>query len=339
MDMALAFIEKHRKLPQLADLPESLSALMLTPRFEASCHVIFIIFPSGKTQPLLVAKIPRMPQLGERLTHEASVLKTIQKLRTGGFQSIPQVINYDYYQGYPVLLETALNGRLISPEVIRRDPERIIQITRDWLLEIQSNSTGPHDDHWYEVFVESPLLALRDIFPLTTKERDLVNQCEQYLVVLKETSLPYVLEHGDLSHPNLILTEHGSLGVLDWELATIRGLIASDLFFFLGYAAFSLHHANESGDYIQAFDRAFFDRGAWAQPHIHEYKTALTLETNTVPALFLLSWLRYLVQFIGRLHLRKTEYISLETADIVRKHRSYALWKHAVEQFRRLSIG
>lgn len=339
MDMVLSFIEENRTLPALSGLPESLSTLMLTPRFEASRHVIFMVMALGQKQPILVAKIPRMPQFSDHLTHEAHVLQTIQNLRPGGFRSIPQIITYKKHHGYPILLETVLNGQLMSPDVVRRNSERMMQITRDWLLEVQSNPTEPHDDRWYAELVESSLIVLRENFPLTATERDLLQRCEQYLAVLKELSLPYVLQHGDLSHPNLVLTGRNSIGVLDWELANIRGLIASDYFFFLSFVAFSMSGANNSRDYISAFDKAFFDgHQACMQPHIQAYATAFELQSDVVPALFLLCWLRYLVQFIGRLRIRITDPISLETANIVRKNRYYAIWKHTVEHFERLPI-
>jgi aminoglycoside phosphotransferase len=339
MNMVLSFIEENRTLPALSGLPESLSTLILTPRFDASRHVIFLVMTSGQRQPILVAKIPRMPQFSDHLTHEAHVLQTIQGLRPGGFRSIPQIITYKEYHGYPILLETALNGQLMSPDMVRRNPERMLQITRDWLLEMQSNSIQPHDDCWYAELVESLLIVLREDFPLTASERDLLQRCEEYLAVLKDLSLPYALQHGDLSHPNIVMTGPNTIGVLDWELATIRGLVASDYFFFLSFVAFSLSRANDSRNYISAFDKAFFDgHQAGMQPYIQAYATAFKLQRDVVPALFLLCWLRYLILFIERLRVRKTDPISMEAANIVRKNRYYAIWKHTIKHFERLAI-
>ena len=338
MDMVLSFIEANRALLGLRDLPKTLSALMLTPRFEASRHVIFLVMASGRPQPILVAKTPRVPQFSDHLAHEAHMLQAIQNLRPGGFQSIPQVITYENYLGHPILLETALNGQLMSPDLVRSNPARMMQIAMDWLQDVQSNPTEPHDNRWYAELVESPLTMLRNDFPLTAIEADLLQRCEEYLAVLKDLSLPYVLQHGDLSHPNLVLTGHDSIGVLDWELATIRGLVASYFFFFLSYIAFSVSHANDSGEYVSAFDEAFFGNKSWMQPHVQAYMTTCNLQSDSFPALFLLCWLRYLVQFIGRLHVCKTEPISMETANIVRNNRYYAIWKYTVERFKHLSI-
>jgi len=36
-----------------------------------------------------------------------------------------------------------------------------------------------------------------------------------------------VAEHGDLSHPNLIVDPNDELGVVDWELATTEGCQAA----------------------------------------------------------------------------------------------------------------
>jgi aminoglycoside phosphotransferase (APT) family kinase protein len=338
MDSVLSFIEQNRSLPDLKELPATLSTLMLTPRFKVSRHVIFLVLEKGQVQPRLVAKIPRLPHLRESIGYEADILQTIHGLRAGGFQSIPRVIAYQDHYGYPILLESAINGRLMSPDVVRRDPEKMTQITYDWLLDVQSQPTFSHDGRWYDELVEAALIALRTDLPLNDKEHDLLLQCEQYLSVLKHLRLPYVLEHGDLGHPNLILTGRDSIGVIDWELANLRGLLAGDLFFFLGYVAFSRNHANESGDYISAFKGAFFDGQPWARPYIQSFVKALGIPSDVVPALFLLCWLRYLVRFVERLQVQKSPSMNPEMLDVVRKNRYYALWKYTVEQFGSLAL-
>ena len=52
----------------------------------------------------------------------------------------------------------------------------------------------------------------------------LVERTLDALRPLRDAGLPLVLEHGDTSHPNLLLRRFGDLAVVDWELANPDGL-------------------------------------------------------------------------------------------------------------------
>src|SRR5690606_38075637 len=83
MNLVLDFLERHRarlKLEQYR-VPERLTCVMLTPRFRASRHVVFLVLPARKPYPVLVAKVPRLGERSQSLTREATAIETIQKMR------------------------------------------------------------------------------------------------------------------------------------------------------------------------------------------------------------------------------------------------------------------
>ena len=59
---------------------EPLFSLTLTPRFPASRHVIFLLMPRDRHDPVLVAKVPRLPEFSDSIEREVRNLREIQAL-------------------------------------------------------------------------------------------------------------------------------------------------------------------------------------------------------------------------------------------------------------------
>jgi hypothetical protein len=152
---------------------------------------------------------------------------------------------------------------------------------------------------------------------------------------LRDIPFATVLEHGDFSHPNLMLLEDGSAGVVDWEMAEPHGLPLQDLVFFLTYAAFARHRTRENGESIPAIRSAFFGESAWATPFIVAHAERLNLLPETIPPLFLLCWVRYLAGLLRRLDDSGTPFGD-ETTAWLRQNRYYEAWTYSVENFDQL---
>ena len=91
MNVALAFLQANRQRLGLDayGIPARLSSLVLTPRFQASRHVVFLLMPHGDPRPVLVAKLPRLVDTNASLSREAASLRAVQQLRPFGFDSVP----------------------------------------------------------------------------------------------------------------------------------------------------------------------------------------------------------------------------------------------------------
>ncbi|MBX3011393.1 MAG: aminoglycoside phosphotransferase family protein [Caldilineaceae bacterium] len=349
MSMVLEFLNHNRQRFGLARYGAhgQLTALTITPRFQASSHVVFLIWGEDSTKPVLVAKLPRLREATASIEREVTNLRLVQALRPTGFASVPEVVAYETYQGYPILIETALTGQPMDPAYTSRHRDRCSQAITDWLTTIQQPvAQGKGEDpRWFERLVERPLHYFEARFPVSASEIQLLRQTWALVEPLRTQPMPLVFEHGDLSYPNLMLLPNGDPGVLDWELADPAGLPACDLFLFLTYAAFATQNARATGQYETAFATAFFTPNGWTQPYLRCYAERLQLPSETLTALFVLTWLRYIVSQLVRLD--DGNYLAADqvtpcdpqTAAWLRQNRYYALWHYAVHHVEQLQLG
>jgi hypothetical protein len=252
----------------------------------------------------------------------------------GGFDSVPRVVVFEDYCGRSILIETALVGSPMDPTCVRRDLAGCCHAVTDWLVELQLAARGPSacDPVWFERLVAGPLDYFEAAFPLSDEESRLVAQTRARVASLRESSIPLVAEHGDLSHPNVMRLKDGTPGVVDWELADLRGLPGCDLFFFLTYAAVARHDAHASGDFVSAFHRAFFGASAWARSFVWNYSERLGIPVALLTTLFVLCWARYTAGLLVRLGRggHTVSRVGHETATWLRANRYYALWRHTL---------
>src|SRR5262245_56876645 len=132
MNTVLTYLQTNRQRLDLAryGVPEKLSSVVVTPRFRASSHVVFLVLAPGRPEPLLVAKLPRLggsisaPALPSNeeygaasvsVKREVANLRAVQAGRAGGYESIPRVVAFEEYLGRPILVETALVGDPLDP--------------------------------------------------------------------------------------------------------------------------------------------------------------------------------------------------------------------------------
>jgi aminoglycoside phosphotransferase len=343
MDTVLTFLNENRQRLELARYGANgrLSSLVLTPRFRASSHVVFLVLTGSKPAPVLVAKAPRLVDATASLEREVANLRLVQSLRPDGFASIPEVVAFEAYHNYLILVETALVGQPMDPPFVRQQRDRCCGAITDWLLALQQPAEDADEDgiEWFQRLVEQPLHYFGQRFPLSDKEAWLLRRTRELIAPLRGQRLPLVFEHGDLSYPNLMLLKNGEPGVVDWELAEPYGLPVCDLFFFLTYAAFATHKARENGQHLAAFQAAFFEDDAWTKRYIRTYAEQLHLPADVLTPLFVLTWLRYIVGLLLRLeHAHSTsDKIDDETAHWLRRNRYYTLWDYAVSHANELT--
>ena len=146
--------------------------------------------------------------------------------------------------------------------LVKRRTAACLSAAMEWLQEVHRASMVPGKTvaNSFEALAESRLQALESSFPLSERERGLLERARQLIEPLRSAAIPLVFEHGDFSAPNILIDGNHRLGVVDWELAEPLGLPAADLLFFLSYVAFSREGAEKSEQYLSAFRRAF-----WAQ--------------------------------------------------------------------------
>ncbi len=317
--------------------PADWTFVLNTPRFKASSHLIFFVVDRRTRQPVLVAKVPRVPGKTARLEREARNLSFVQTSRPHGFDSVPRVVAFEDYCGQRFLVQTALPYETLRPAVVRQKPGFYTHLVLDWLVQLQrATRKAPRREHTAGL-VHAMLSQLERGLPGRSAEQQLIQETRERLSPLGQTELPTVCEHGDLSSPNILIGPDAALGVVDWELAEPKGLPAVDAFFFLTYVAFARRRARHIREYLTAFHEAFWG-SAWTRPFLARYRQALKLPEPVLKPLFLACWTRYVAGLVARLRGGAPADTPLSTEDLrwLRTNRYYALWNHTLTHYQAL---
>jgi hypothetical protein len=304
-------------------IADDASWVLLTPRFRASRHVVALLWPRGSGSPVAVAKIPRLPRDVTALAREAATLRALHGLGAHVDGTVPRVIAFDPRRTYPLLVETALDGRLLSPAVVRQDPDGAVARVSAWLRGLPAGHGDTYElrSRW-ERLLETPLRGFAA--SADAADRDLVTRTLELTSVLRDGPLRFVFEHGDLSHPNLFELPDGRLGVVDWELAEWRGLPLHDFAFFLGYVAFARARARSLPAHVEAFDAAFFGPKAWAACELAAAARRDGIDVRLVVPLVASAWARTAVRLIAR--------ADAAAPDLAARNRYFAIWRRVVER-------
>jgi aminoglycoside phosphotransferase (APT) family kinase protein len=270
MNQVAAYVTaEHERLGlERFEIPRRPTCVLLTPRFRRSCHVIALVLAERQPAPALVGKLPRQTRDVAGLAREADGLRAVGHALSD--DSVPALLAFEDKRDCPLLLETALTGSPLSPAALRHDRRRsAVEAVVAWVGRLGVETAhAAEGDAWFGRLVREPLRSLSVAQPAL---RGLVELTLERSETLLGVDLPLVFEHGDLCHPNLLIGRDGHVGVLDWERAQPSGLPASDLFFFLAYAADAGRHG--------VLD-PFFGRRPWAWRLAEDYAGRLGIDPS-----------------------------------------------------------
>lgn len=326
------------------------STLLITPWFEASRHVVGLYYEPATSALLSVAKFPRRAWDTSGIVVEATALGRIASDNPALDGYLPQVhgITLD---SRPHLIETALIGEAVDPGRVREDLPGVVNAGFDLVerlaapkprvrqLSARHRPARVHTGDWFERLVEQPLRRFAAAVPVGAEGPTLVARTLEVLAPLRTARLPLVNEHGDLSHPNLIMTATDRMSALDWERFEPAGLPCHDLTFFLQYIGESKSNAVERHSQLVAFDHAFVGPDAWARPLLTRYATRVGVSPGILPLLIVSTWARTSAGLLERLapsHSVASDDQAPEPARLAqafRLDRDYAIWRHALHRF------
>jgi aminoglycoside phosphotransferase (APT) family kinase protein len=283
-------------------VPRRLRCVLLTPRFRASSHVVFLLMPEESQIPALVAKLPRRAGMSPALVREAAALRAIQARRAAAPGSVPELVAFEPHRSHMLLVETAIAGLPLHPDVVRRSPSGAACDAIGWLLDVHRRSAAPsiEDPAWFERLVTGPLDYLAATLGPTGGGAWLVERTRELAEPLRQAALPLVLAHGDFAHPNLIRLPRGGLGAVDWELGEMGGLPAGDFFLFMAYAAGASARARSAAAIASSFHAVFCGAGAWGRPFLHRYFAEAGLDATWARPLCALAFARSLADLLNR---------------------------------------
>ena len=323
-------------------LPAELNCVFVTPRFRTSRHVVALVAPASGDQIRLVAKLPRRPEDDAGLRREHANLCRLRDLWPEGRGSYPEIVLLDDVDGQPVLVETAVRGRPLHHRAVRKDPRRAIALVERWLDGMPVTGSSRDDGAWFERTVAAPLRDFAEQAVLGDETRRLVDHTLRLAGPLADARFPFVFEHGDLTHPNLLVAPGDRIGVVDWELSQPHGLPVHDYCLFLAFVAFSLSRVHDLEGQVRAFESAFAGPRPWALPLIARRLERLSADPRLLVPFVVACWARYVAELLPRLSGSVAgstrpdgggpAALSDEAVALARQDRDLALWRCAVRR-------
>ena len=320
--------------PDMTGVRADRSTLLLTPWFEASRHVVGLHFDLRTRALAEVSKQPRRPWDLAGISHEAASLALVgsQAPRLAGLA--PEVLRLEL-GGRPMLAETAVRGRAVGPEVVRAKLDVVIDAGIGFVRLLPQAGRTDGSSAEFSRLLELPLHRVAELAPADSTVADMVARSLELLRPLRTVDLPLVFEHGDLGHPNLLLTDRDQLAAVDWERSEPRGLPGHDLCFFLQYVGESRRAAFDRWAQLRAFDEAFTGTDAWARPILLNHLAELGVDPRLLPLLVVASWARSAAGLVSRLAPASGD-DSLDATDLLAaltEDRDFALWRHSLARY------
>jgi hypothetical protein len=266
------------------------SQMLMTGGRRAINKVVSIIFAEPQLEPILAAKMPRVPDSGLALAKEASHLESVQSFNSA-LKGIPKLLfKGDIGGAFTIGLSAFVGVPMFARLARSRYRPFAIQAT-DWLIALAGKPRPCPRPFWWARLVE-PILTEFDRSYGRVAGRTAWQKAEH--IIRDLPALPLVYEQRDFSPWNILLARSGELAVLDWESAEPEGLPGLDLIYFLTYLAFFLDGAADEASYSRSYrtsiDRTTFT-GSINAECLDRYTSALGLSMRSLHPLRLLTWM------------------------------------------------
>lgn len=227
-------ITARRTLADLVDDADG-RVVCLAMSKDPNAKVTVLLFRPGEELPCYVAKVPTTDAAVRRIQLEAGRLTRICRRDLGPLgDTIPRIVAMAEHLGRPVLVTTALPGRVMlaayhtwrhtaRPAAVQADFDAAGQ----WLAELQLRTSSGDSD----------LASMLDGIPAAISQRfgddagtagDL-DQLSALRDRLAGHQVARVIVHGDFWPGNLLMADGRVCGVIDWESAQPDGLPTRDL--------------------------------------------------------------------------------------------------------------
>jgi aminoglycoside phosphotransferase (APT) family kinase protein len=309
------------------------TSVLLTPRFVTSRHVVALIFAIGAREPSLVVKVPRQPGDNDGVRNEANVMSQLKALGVGPEIGVPEVVALLDVGAHTVLIETALTGAQLDPELVSADVAGAVKAGVAFVAALPCTRTALANGDWYQRTISRPMHDLARLLPMDTEVNMLVERTHTLLAPLRSVQLPAVVEHGDLSYRNLFLQPNGTLQVVDWERSCTDGLPGHDLVFYLQYLSESNEQAFSRDSQLAAFDKAFGPAG-WALSPLRTHLQLRGVNPELFPLLIIATWARSAATLAHRLTGQAAVENGTDQArTAVVSDRDFWLWRHVLNSW------
>ncbi|MFC1631619.1 phosphotransferase family protein [Candidatus Omnitrophota bacterium] len=284
---------------------------------------LLFVFVNKDSWPRLVIKISDQPGIAACLRKESENLAKIKQANLNTeLGAFPRSLFLDAINGYTVLMQSVIPGRAMSG-FVGQGEERQIHLAGQWLSRFHCATKAWGEQTDLSVGLQNSIEGFRAGRDFSQKEGQFLKRMAQNAANFKPENLPAVFRHYDFSPANIILSNSGLAGVIDWEYAQFPDLPLIDLFNFLvryhNRALIGRKQTKLDSDWtrskkvgktsqtIAAFRQTLFTASAYARlakQAIAEYCASLKIDPGLVKVLLLkyliddcdISWFRLLVE-------------------------------------------
>jgi len=202
---------------------------------DPNAKVTVLLFGPGEDLPRYVAKVPTTDTAVRSVQHEAGRLAQLARRELGPLAAtVPRIVAIAEHSGRPVLVTTALPGRVMlasyhtwrhtaRPAAVRADFDAAGQ----WLADLQHRTA--RSEASLASMLDGAAAAITRRFgdeQVTAQDLDHVSDLHSRLT---GHQVPQVVMHGDFWPGNMLMEGDRLRGVIDWECARTDGPPTRDL--------------------------------------------------------------------------------------------------------------
>jgi Phosphotransferase enzyme family len=272
--------------------PASVSFILLTGGRRSFNKVVALVFPDHHPVPQIAIKFPRESDAVPSLTREAAVLSELRRRVDDRLTGYPHVLFAEQWSGSFAVVQSAIGGRPVNSMAHSSTYLATAQKGTQWLIDLALHSSNGDSSTGWRRVSEAALNRFDNLLAGTAAE-----QVETVRTAMSSIGpLPHVIEQRDFAPWNLLIDDHGRLGVLDWESAECAGLPYLDLIYFLTMLAFQhaevpVHHRTlKTAEYYVSLSSGDDHVGQERRNLLLEYGRRLGLASENINSLSMLCW-------------------------------------------------
>jgi hypothetical protein len=243
--------------------------------------------------PSVVAKLAGKMQADRRIREAALLARLGPGARDAGAE-VPRPLELVQVGASTTLIQNMVHGQSVAA-LLAAEPDRcsiLVEQITSWLL------------RWHQATriiqpLRSELLQMKLLVPLTILAPYICGSREYHdwlaarCCAAIDALAPMVAAHNDLTMWNIVVTDEGRLGILDWETACQESLPLVDFFYAVTDAVAAAHSYT---DRLAAFEACFAPSGAYRSMVarlLQHLSRILQIAPNVVELCFHACWLHH----------------------------------------------
>jgi aminoglycoside phosphotransferase (APT) family kinase protein len=259
----------------------------------ASRKILFHLIDPNSGNLRYLVKLTRDPEFNVRLETAQRALRALEKLDLGPGLAVPQAVFFGHHHGRAILAETAIAGTPFERHT-RRTPAcpvagRMIEALTELGARTARGAAGCDSQAQLERFAD----RFESLYPVSREHAGFL-RAQLRLLTSAPQPFPVVFQHGDTHPGNLVVSDAGVIGLLDWEAADREGLPLWDLFHFVWSYSTLVEGARNLRTQAACFERHFLHESPllrWLANSVDRYCARVGVSRDLAQPLFYSGWM------------------------------------------------